>query len=916
MNFSILPRTYRGVTLWMLNDKLKPDEIASQIEGFAEAGWGSMITRTFTGLRTKYLSDEWMDLQGKMIDEAKKQGLKVWLQAGHMPSFIPDLEPALQHRVLVRKPKDAPLEKDETVLLKDGDAVYCKKTLENVIDLLSPAAMREYLRIAYEEPWLGRFKGEFGKTVEAIWVDEPHFRPPFLPYSDTFEDVFKQKWGYSLVANLPSLYAEVGDWQKVRHHYWRIVVDMLMAGYFDSVGKWCEEHGVKFSGHLMGEDTLNAQIKWTGSCMPCYEYMGVVGIDHLTASLTWPSGLPFYMTPKQAASSAHQLGKEEVLAEMYGVSSERLSFEERKRISDWMAMLGINYRCYHGSFYSLRGMRKRIYVCHLSYQQPWWTDNRLMSDYGARVSYILRQGSYQADVLALHPVESGFAVFDANQDREHHDRMHEPQAIRALNNDFVTLTDNLLKAHRGFDYGDELLMSRHGKARRGVISVGQMSYKAVILPSMLTLRKTTVALLKKFIASGGHVLAVGTLPTRVDGIVDASLAKLTSTFRKVENTPDAIKRALDEIIPAGIEISGAGSEWVWVTERVVRGARLFYMINVSPEKTVETKIKLSGAGKLEYWDLKTGARTSFGQHSTSGHVETALTFAPLASHLLVFKAGAVAPDAPLAKETTKEVRELAGDYRIRRRDPNVVVLDFCRYRKGNGPWSEILPVIAVQDELEKTHYNGPLTQQFTFKAERKPSKMSIVIEDAAEYAVSINGMATKYSGQPYWVDKDFLPVDIAAGVKRGENVLELSCQFESPTRGSAALGRLFHTFKGVELEPVYLIGEFGVKGTLSAGEKRERCVRFAPEFAVTAEAKTCSGELLSAGYPFFVGRIALQNTINLRAAKAGETCLPGRAQPRRSAGQGQGQRQEGCCHLVAALPHRHHRAGEGRGKQR
>jgi hypothetical protein len=83
---------------------------------------------------------------------------------------------------------------------------------------------------------------------------------------------------------------------------------MLMTGYFDSVGKWCEEHGVKFSGHLMGEDTLNSQIKWTGSCMPCYEYMGIVGIDHLTASLTWPSGLPFYMTPKQAASSAHQLG--------------------------------------------------------------------------------------------------------------------------------------------------------------------------------------------------------------------------------------------------------------------------------------------------------------------------------------------------------------------------------------------------------------------------------------------------------------------------------------------------------------------------------------------------------------------------------------------------------------------------------
>jgi hypothetical protein len=862
-------KAYRGVTLWMLNDKLDAKEISNQVTGFNDAGWGAMITRTFTGLRTKYLSDEWMGLQGEMIAAAKREGLKVWLQAGHMPSFVPDLDMALRHRVLVKKSPSEAAESDESMLLKAGDAVYYKKNLENVIDLLSPEAMRSYIYQAYEAPWLKRFGAEFGKTVEAIWVDEPHFRPPYLPYSDTFEDTFKQRWGYSLVANLPSLYAEVGDWQKVRHHYWRVVVDMLLSGYFASVGAWCEQHGVKFSGHLMGEDTLNAQIKWTGACMPCYEYFAVPGIDHLTASLEWPSGLPFFLTPKQVASAAHQLGKEEVLCEIYGVSSERLGFEERKRIANWMALLGINYRCYHGSFYSLRGMRKRIYVCHLSYQQPWWPDNRLISDYFARVSYTLRQGAFQADVLALHPVESGYAVYDANQEGGH-DRVNEPPQIRALNNAFSTLTENLLKAHRGFDYGDELLMAKHGKTGRGKITVGQMSYKAVVLPSVITLRQTTVDMLKRFVASGGHVIAAGDLPTRVDGIASRALQSLTSKMQRVENTPQAIKQALDGLVEPSIEIDGAGAENVWVHERRDRGLRAFYMINTSSDQSVRAKITIHGAGALEYWDLASGAKTAFGQKPGQGCVNTELDFAPLASHLLVLKAGKTSPQTPIVRWATTEKRVLAGEYAIRRHTPNVLTLDFCRARRGDGPWTETMPVIALQDVLEREKYQGPLTQQFHFRAERKPRRLNVVIEDAAEYTVTLNGQTFRYQGLPYFVDKDFLPVDVSAAVKRGENVLELTRQFTPPVRSSAALGRLFHTFSGVELEQIYLTGDFAVKSTVSSGEARERVTRLDPTFALTAEPKTCTGELLAAGYPFFVGRLSLVNTLDLRQAKTGE----------------------------------------------
>ena len=75
------------------------------------------------------------------------------------------------------------------------------------------------------------------------------------------------------------------DVLRARHHYWRVVSEMLQEAYFARVGDWCREQGIHFSGHLMGEDTLNNQVAFTGAAMPCYEYMQLPGVDYLTKDL-------------------------------------------------------------------------------------------------------------------------------------------------------------------------------------------------------------------------------------------------------------------------------------------------------------------------------------------------------------------------------------------------------------------------------------------------------------------------------------------------------------------------------------------------------------------------------------------------------------------------------------------------------
>ncbi len=235
---------FRAVTLWMLNDRLEPAELRRQLRGFRDAGWGRVITRTFDGLMTAYLSEDWMRALDAIIREAHDLGMRVWLQAGHMPNGIPDLPEELEYCAVSERGEGQAIEASETLLLRDGNHAYVQGRLPHVLDLLNPRAVETYLERSYEQTWFRRFGEHFGRTIEAIWVDEPCLQPGRLPYGPQVLEAFRARWGGGLAELLPTLFRRVGEWRRARHRYWRTVLDLFVAGYFEPVQRWCREHGV------------------------------------------------------------------------------------------------------------------------------------------------------------------------------------------------------------------------------------------------------------------------------------------------------------------------------------------------------------------------------------------------------------------------------------------------------------------------------------------------------------------------------------------------------------------------------------------------------------------------------------------------------------------------------------------------
>ncbi len=894
---------FRDVTLWMLNDRLENDEIVRQLEGIRAAGCGSVIARTYNGLRSDYPGEGFMASMETLIAAAGRLGLRVYLQAGFMPACVPNLPEQFSLPILTARPKGNAA--DTPPLATCGDASIHAGRAAGRLDLLNPAAVDYYLDLAYERTWR-RFKREFGKTIVSMWVDEPHFNPPHMPWGDGLQAAFERRWGYSLAGAIPSLFGRVGNWEQVRYQYWRTVLEMLQEAYFARIAAWCSQNRLAFSGHLMGEDYLESQVAWTAATMPLYPFMDIPGIDHLTRSLEWgcyadagERGIPFLLTPAQCVSAGAQAGKPAALCEMYGVSSQSLTFRDQKFIGDYFFSKGINLRCLHATFYSLRGRRKRIYPPHLSYQQPWWAEQRMVGDYFARLGYALRQGRRAADVLVLHPQESAFILyepleyfaFDPAKNPPEQPSQEKNAEIEKLNTALIGVFRSLVESRRSFDLGDEQMLERMGSVGAdGTLHVGAMSYRAVVLPPLLlTLRRSTLWLLEQFNLAGGIVLAAGTAsPERVEGVPDAAARDFLETIRREDEGHAWWIAALDAALPRRlyVESPGAAPDELLLCERELEEGHLVFLCNRNRSRSRRVSLHREGARRIQELDPASGRirMAATGKHGEAAHVET--TLAPGETKLYLFEDAPVAESQDAVDSESVEYHTDVGEdeadevaldasWQLRRLGPNALTLDFCSYRTNEQPFSAPLPIIAVQQILCARQYRGPLWMRQAFNVETVPKQAWLAVENPEEQAISLNGKPVERQPEGYFLDRAFRKLDISALLRSGVNTLEMRREFTPLARAASDLAGLFQNLTGAELESSYIVGEFGVHGK-EAGQG-PGCVRLQPEFRLGIEpSEIVSGrDLIGLGYPFFAGVMRASRQLTLPRPAAGERLILG-----------------------------------------
>ena len=69
---------YRAIPFWSWNSELDPEELRRQVRWMKEVGLGGFFMHARSGLKTEYMSEDWMKCIEACADEAQKIGMNAW----------------------------------------------------------------------------------------------------------------------------------------------------------------------------------------------------------------------------------------------------------------------------------------------------------------------------------------------------------------------------------------------------------------------------------------------------------------------------------------------------------------------------------------------------------------------------------------------------------------------------------------------------------------------------------------------------------------------------------------------------------------------------------------------------------------------------------------------------------------------
>lgn len=730
------------------------------------------------------------------------------------------------------------------------------------VDTLSGKAIKRFIEVTHEtyKKYVG---DEFDRAVPAIFTDEPQYArdknlnfptdldfccfawTPDLPKS------YKKSYGDDIIPHIPELVWELpgGEVSVSRYRFRDHLCQRFTDAFSALCGKWCDKNGIKLTGHMMEEPTLQSQTAMIGETMRAYKYFGFPGIDMLCNRVE-------LTTAKQTQSVVHQYGKEAMTSELYGVTNWDFDFRGHKFQGDWQAALGVTIRVPHLSWVSMKGDAKRDYPASISYQSPWYKEYSYIEDHFARLNTALTRGKPHVSIGVIHPIESYWLHWGIGR------------STASVRNQMESRFDNFIKwmlfGQLDFDYISESLFPDECPEASYPLKAGKMSYTTLIVPGAETLRRTTFERLKDFHAAGGRLIFLGECPRYIDAVPSSDVKELYENSVHIPFERLALLEALDgerelEIRRENGDLTDnyiyqmrddGTSRWLFISNAV--GYSLADVVR--PRKLL---IKIKGEFAPKLYDTLSGEIKEISYRCENGY--THITYnAYLHDSILLrlTKSKAKSLNVPRKEYRTVSSVNYKDKVRYEREEPNVLVLDMAEYliddetefrpleeirrldakvRKAAGipPKSGRQPWTLPEEKTEHT-----VTLRFTFASETRVKGAKLAMEDAEVSVITFDGKNVPAAPDGYFTDEAIKTVPLPE-IKTGKHTITVTIPLGSRTY----------------TEWYYLLGEFNVRV--------EGC-----EKTLTAPTDTIGfGSVVPQGLPFYGGNI--RYTCNVEVGEDG-----------------------------------------------
>lgn len=929
--FECPTKEYRAAPFWAWNCKLDQEQIRRQVPFFQEMGMGGFHIHSRVGLDTPYLGKAFFEDVHAANEEAKKNDLLTWLyDEDRWPSGTCGGEVTknkdYRMRFLVLEPADYQETGEKHFMsaaeaIRSGDKRYlasfrigldqnghlasyqkvargCQAdhiwnayvevsgetpwfNNQAYVDTLNPKAMERFISLTHEK-YYQELKDDFGTQIPAIFTDEPQIlhksimespwdtQPLIMPYTDDFNRTFLASYGYDIEEKLPEIFWECdGDQgKKVRYDFHRHLCERFSQAFGDTIGAWCEAHQLKLTGHMMSEWTLYSQTLAVGETMRPMRGFGIPGVDMLCDARE-------YSTVKQAASVAHQFGREGVMSELYGVTGWTFDFRNHKLAGDWQAALGVTLRVPHLSWLSMEGEGKRDYPASINYQSPWYREYSCVENHFARLNTALTRGTPHIKVAVIHPIESYWMNWG--------NRLQTSVKRQSLEENFTHIIEWLLFDLIDFDFISESVLSEEtGTCQAESFPMGKMSYEVVIVPECNTIRTTTLKRLQAFRRCGGRVIFMGDAPEYLDAVKSETGKAFAATCEQIRFSKPALLGAVEAC--REIDIQTAAAEGIDKTrvKHVEEGSRsdnLFYQMrddgadrwlfvchvnrpkNESVTNVEKWTMEIRGAWKPVLYDTMTGKITPLAARIRDGRT-VIVAYASAQDSLLLKleptqQTGAVDGVQPLPQLPAAE-KLLPEPVATVLSEENTELLDLAEYAFDDGDWMPEEEILRIDNAFrEKLGYPlrmealaQPYTEteeekavhllrlRFTIEAQVPADQVTLAMEhiEDAELFWNRQKVKTPVSG---WFTDECIRKKVLGKLQKGTNLLEIRIPFRKKTN----------------VEWCYLLGSFGVT---VCGRKKK---------IVDAPAVVQYGDYTQQALPFYAGNLSYLIEENFEAGE-------------------------------------------------
>jgi hypothetical protein len=364
------------------------------------------------------------------------------------------------------------------------------------------------------------------------------------------------------------------------------------------------------------------------------------------------------------------------------------------------------------------------------------------------------------------------------------------------------------------------------------LKVGSSTYNVILVPSMSTIRQSTLTRLQKFHAAGGRVIFVGEIPSLVGACPSPEPRQLASQTCVIPLRRRDILSVLSDVRDVEIQLQPGTS---FLSHVVPPKRTLLYQLRQDGEDRwvficntdrqlahPKAVVKLKGEWDITQYDAMEGTDRLLESTYSNGWTAFPWSFPAHGSLLLRAEPRKNASGGQKISERDTKWREsgyVSSPKSFHLSEPNVLLLDMAEFKVDSGedsPWEPTEELLRLDDRLRERYgfptkggsYAQPwatkgdvhpktyrLQLKFQFTSSVDIADASLALEDPELHRILLDGTEVSTADPTgYFVDRHIPTVKLPT-IPQGQHTLIVTRDYRSDSN----------------LEWMYLLGSFGVQ---------------------------------------------------------------------------------------------------------